>query len=287
MTQFKLPPKTTTAAVALTITDLKRSLNFYQNVLGLMVQDQREDDATLGSNDSVLLHLTESPSAKRPGKTTGLYHFAIRIPTRRDLASVVKRIAERGMHISGFADHLVSEAIYLPDPDGNGIEIYWDRPREAWYDPDGHLRMATEPLDLNGLLGELDDLNGSWHGLPHGTRIGHVHLHVADLELGINFYRDILGLDLMMRYRPSAAFLSAGGYHHHVGINTWNGQGAPQPPEDSVGLRYFTLQLPEKESLAGLRAHLIQRDVPYKTDSEGIWVSDPSSNKVLISPPSL
>jgi catechol 2,3-dioxygenase len=282
MNEFKLPPTTATAAVALTIIDLNRSLDFYQSVLGLKLHHQNQVHATLGSGEVDLLHLEANPGALKPQKTTGLYHFAIRAPSRHDLAFVMQRIAESETPVSGFADHNVSEAIYLTDPDGNGIEIYRDRPRETWYHPDGRLRMGTDPLDVGKLMRELDHADQSWDGLPAGTRLGHVHLHVSDLESGINFYRDALGLDLMMRYGPSAAFLSAGGYHHHVGINTWNGTDAPPPPQDSVGLRFFTVQLPDQGSLEELRKHLKRREVPFESNGAGIWARDPSGNRILL-----
>ncbi|MBN1666612.1 MAG: VOC family protein, partial [Anaerolineales bacterium] len=227
MTDFSLSPETTPGRVVLAVPDLDRSLDFYQNVLGFRLHHQEGQVATLGAGQADLLELQADPSFRRLKGTTGLYHFAILVPTRRDLAFVLRRIAETETPVSGFADHLVSEAIYLPDPDGNGIEIYCDRPSDTWRGPNGNLRMGTEPLDLGDLLAEVTGENPSWDGLPTGTRLGHVNLHVADLEAAIDFYREALGLDLVMRYGPGAAFLSAGGYHHHVGINTWNGEGAP------------------------------------------------------------
>lgn len=281
MTDFSLPPQTAPDAVALTVSDLGRSLDFYQDVLGFKCRHQDGHSAALGAGGLDLLLLKASPNAPRLPKTTGLYHFAILVPTRGDLASALSRIASTKTPVTGFADHGVSEAIYLPDPDGNGIEIYRDRPRDTWRDADGNLIMGTDPLDVDGLLAEVRGQDPR-QGLPTGTRLGHMHLHVADLAAAVGFYRDTLGFDLMMRYGPSAAFLSAGGYHHHIGINTWNGTGAPQPPEGALGLRYYSLQLPAESSLDALRLHLEETQIPYEKNGRGIWLQDPSANRILV-----
>lgn len=284
MTDFSLSPQTTPGRVVLAVPDLDRSLDFYQHVLGFRLHHQEGQVATLGAGQGDLLELHADPGLRRLKGTTGLYHFAILVPTRRDLAFVLRTIAESETAVSGFADHLVSEAIYLPDPDGNGIEIYCDRPRDTWRGPSGNLRMGTEQLDLGGLLAEVTGEDPTWDGLPAGTRLGHVHLHVADLEAAIDFYREALGLDLIMRYGPSAAFLSAGGYHHHVGINTWNGEGAPKPPENATGLRYYSLHLPDEAALASLRRNLDHNGIPYQNNGVGIWLQDPSANRILVGP---
>jgi catechol 2,3-dioxygenase len=282
MPEYGIPSRTVPGEVALTVQSLERSAAFYTNILGLEIHDQQDGHAALGVGETDLVLLNANPKAQPPDRTTGLYHFAIRVPTRPDLAWVLHRLAETQTRVSGFADHQVSEAIYLPDPDGNGIEIYHDRPREKWYGRDGALRMGTDPLDVDDLLAEIKNSGATWNGLPTGTRMGHVHLHVANLEPAIHFYRDILGFDLMMRYGPSAAFLSAGRYHHHVGINTWNGVGAPPPSEDAVGLDYFTLNLPENTDLEILVDHLDQKGVSHQSNGRGIWLKDPSLNQILL-----
>jgi len=282
MPEFTLPSETVPGLVALTVKDLEPSVDFYQNVLGFHLHHQKGSSAALGAGGTDLLVLNSNPKAQPSRRTTGLYHFAVRVPTRRDLAYVLRRIAETQTQVSGLSDHVVSEAIYLSDPDSNGIEIYRDRPPETWRGADGNIRMGTEPLDVDGLLAELNGEGEAWSGLPPGTRLGHIHLHVADLDPAIRFYRDILGLELMMRYGPSAAFLSTGGYHHHIGINTWNGIGAPQPPKEATGLRYYSLHLPNKASLEMLVQHLIQNGVAYKMKPRGIWLEDPSANRILV-----
>ena len=284
MTDFSLSADTTPGRVVLAVSDLARSLDFYQQVLGFRLHHQEGQTAILGAGQGDLLELHGDPELRRLKGTTGLYHFAILVPTRRDLAFVLRRIAETETAVSGFADHIVSEAIYLPDPDGNGIEVYCDRPRETWRGANGKLRMGTESLDLGDLLSEITGEDPSWEGLPTGTRLGHVHLHVANLEAAIDFYREVLGLELMMRYGPSAAFLSAGGYHHHVGINTWNGEGAPRPPENATGLRFYSLHLPDEAALASLRNHLDRQGIEYQNNGKGIWLQDPSANRILVAP---
>jgi catechol 2,3-dioxygenase len=282
MPGFSLSPETTLGLVALTVGDMTRSLDFYQNILGFQLHRRTGDSAFLGVDGRDLLSLTERPGARRVPRTTGLYHFAVLVPSRLDLARVLRRIVESHTPTQGFADHLVSEAIYLSDPDGNGIEVYRDRPRSSWYDADGRLRMGTDPLDVAGLLAELNGQNPAGSSLPPETRIGHVHLHVADLDAAIAFYRDTLGFELMMRYGPSAAFLSVGGYHHHIGVNTWAGVGAPTPPPDAVGLRYFTLLLPDETALSDLRTHLEAAGVRVDEDADELLVRDPSGNGILL-----
>lgn len=282
MTVHSIHPRTSPGIVSLTVSNLERSLDFYQNVLGFQLNQQDGGTATLGTGGVDLILLQGDPGARKVSRTTGLYHFAILVPTRLDLAFVLRRIAETRTPVTGFADHLVSEAVYLLDPDGNGIEIYRDRPRDTWRDANGTLRMGTDPLDVEGLLSELEGQGESWSGLPYGTRLGHIHLHVADLESAVRFYRDVLGFDLIMRYGPSAAFLSTGGYHHHIGVNTWNGTSAPQPPEDSVGLRYYSLYLPDTNSLEALQSHLERTGIPFEKNGAGVWLHDPSANRILL-----
>src|SRR5574341_1976790 len=227
-------PDTRLGSVHLTVSDLDRSLQFYGSALGLRTRRREEAVAELGTGTASLLILWERAGAKpRPRHTSGLYHFAILLPSRADLARALQRLLEARYPIDGASDHLVSEAVYLADPDGNGIEIYADRSRRALPVRDGQLRMDTLPLDLEDLMNEVQAGPPAATGLPEATRIGHIHLHVADLATAEAFYRDVLGFDLMVRYGSSASFLSAGGYHHHIGVNTWAGAGAPPPPPDA------------------------------------------------------
>jgi catechol 2,3-dioxygenase len=213
-----------------------------------------------------------------------LYHYALLVPTRPDLARTLLRLTETRYPIEGASDHLVSEALYLPDPDGNGIEIYADRPRSAWPARQGRLQMATDPLDVQGLLREVSG-NPPWRGLAAGTRVGHVHLHVADLATAEAFYRDLLGLDLVLHFGRSAAFLSVGGYHHHIGLNTWAGEGAPPPPPDAAGLRFFTLALEDRDELDRMVARLAGAGLSPREQDGGLQVRDPSGNTIVMTTP--
>lgn len=277
-------PDTRLGSVHLTVSDLDRSLQFYGSALGLRTRRREEAVAELGTGTASLLILWERAGAKpRPPHTSGLYHFAILLPARADLARALQRLVEARYPIDGASDHLVSEAVYLADPDGNGIETYADRPRSAWPVQNGRLRMDTLPLDIDDLMGELQTHPPAATGLPDGARIGHVHLHVADLGAAEAFYRDVLGFDLMVRYGDSASFLSAGGYHHHIGLNTWAGVGAPPPPPDAAGLRYFTIRLPNAAELARVVGRVRHAGVPIEETPDGVLVHDPSQNGLLLS----
>jgi catechol 2,3-dioxygenase len=269
--------------VHLTVSDLGRALVFYRETLGFAVLRETRDSADLGVGSRRLVSLAYRPGAvRKPPHTTGLYHFAVLLPSRADLARAVQRLIETRYPIEGASDHLVSEALYLADPDGNGIEIYADRPRSAWPYRNGRLQMATLALDLQGLMGELASEPRSWESLPDGTRIGHIHLHVADLRAAEAFYRDVLGFDLMLHYGVSASFLSAGGYHHHIGLNTWAGVGAPAPPASAVGLRWFTVAVPDEAAVESIRRRAQTAGVPIEEQSEGMALRDPSGNKMLV-----
>jgi catechol 2,3-dioxygenase len=236
-----LPDSTAIGAVELIVRDLDRSVSFYERAIGFEVLERDPvGRAALGAGDRRLLVLHGEPEAPpRPPRTTGLFHFAILVPDRPGLARSLARLVDAGWRLTGASDHLVSEALYLDDPEGIGIEIYRDRPREEWRYDGGSVRMATLPLDLDGLMGELGE--GPGDPLPDGTRIGHVHVNVADIGDSERFWCDLVGFDVTVRTYPGALFVSAGGYHHHLGLNTWNGPGAPPPPEGAVGLRSFEI----------------------------------------------
>jgi catechol 2,3-dioxygenase len=233
-------------AVHLTVADLERSLAYYEQQIGLRVLAREGATAELGT-DRTLLVLTEEPGAQPADGYSGLFHFALLVPARRDLARWLAHAARDRVELQGLSDHNVSEAIYLSDPDHHGIEIYADRPRELW---EGEVseRMTTLPLDVDDLFRELDDpATEPFDGLPDGTVMGHVHLSVADVEEAIGFYRDTLGFDLMARYGTDAAFLSTGGYHHHVGVNTWQSKGAPYAPAGRARLTRATIEAPDAD----------------------------------------
>jgi catechol 2,3-dioxygenase len=240
-----LPDSTHVGPVALTVSDLERSVDFYRRSIGLDVLEQGAGEARLGAGDRELLHLAELPGARPSTRDTGLYHFALLLPDRPSLARWLAHAARERVPLTGLSDHAVSEAIYLNDPDQHGIEIYADRPRELW---DGRVMelMTTIPLDVQSLFGELaDPENEPFDGQPAGTTMGHVHLRVGDVDETIAFYRDLLGFELMAQLGPMAAFFAAGGYHHHVGANTWESRGAGPAPAGSASLRYATIVFPD------------------------------------------
>ena len=274
-----LPDNISLGYVNLRVPDLSRSTLFYENILGLKVSRQDGDTVYLGAGENDLVALTEHPGASYYPRRSGLYHFALLVPSRRDLGDFLRNLVENKTPLQGFADHLVSEAIYLSDPDGNGIEVYRDRPRTDWEYRDGKIKMATDPFDFDGVIAQ-SQVGADWHGLPGGTTLGHMHLHVGDLQSASAFYQDLVGFDLINADYPGARFLSAGGYHHHLGINTWNGVGAPPAPEDAVGLRYFSVVLPGEEPLAALRARLNLAGTQFKEREGGFLANDPSGNGI-------
>lgn len=273
-----IDPGTAIGQVSLTVADLARSLTFYSEALGFEVLRQDASTATLGAAGKPLLMLTEHRGAKPwprdiPDSYTGLYHFAILMPSRADLGLWLRHWLELGFPLPGQGDHLVSEALYLSDPDGNGIEIYQDRPRDQWRHVNGQIKMATDPVDIRGMLDEGARSGKSWAGLPAGTTVGHIHLQVGDIRQAATFYHDILGFDIMA-HMPSALFISAGGYHHHIGLNIWHSAGKSAAPEGTAGLRHFTITLPNQEARADVVGRLDAADIAY-TEEDDVVVRDP------------
>jgi catechol 2,3-dioxygenase len=275
-----LPAETRMGPVELTVSDLDRSLDYYRDSIGLGVREQGAGQASLGG-DSELLVLQEIPGAQPAPRNTGLFHFALLVPERRDLAAWLAHAIREEVPLTGVSDHFVSEALYLSDPDEHGIEIYADRPREVW---EGQVaRMTTEPLDLENLLGELSDPETEpFERLPGLTAMGHVHLQVAEIPETLRFYRDLLGFDLMASYGSQAAFLSAGGYHHHLGANTWNSAGAAPPPEGAAALRRATIVLPDSETRDEVVRRVADDGQEPEDTPEGPVVRDPSGNRLLL-----
>src|ERR671936_2816294 len=273
-----IPAETRMGPVHLTVADLARSFDYYRRAIGLDVLEQGAGRASLGANSTELLALVEEPGANPDDGHTGLYHFALLVPTRADLARWLAHAARDRVQLTGLSDHYVSEAIYLRDPDRHGIEIYADRPRELWEGQVGQ-RMTTEPLDVKDLLGEAD---GDFDGMPAGTTMGHVHLKVAAIPETVEFYRDVLGFDLVVERVPQAAFLSAGGYHHHLGANTWESAGASPPPQGSAALRHATIVLPSVEARDEAVRRVADAGQEPEETATGTLVRDPSGNAVLL-----
>ncbi len=270
-----LSPALRLGPVHLTVTDVDRSVAFYGDALGLLTHRREDRTAALGTGGQDILVLVEEVAARPPGRRAGLFHFALLHPSREELARAVARLGASATPIDGASDHGVSEAIYLSDPDGNGIELYADRPRERWPAPAPGERvgMFTRPLDLRGLVELVAGEEPPRHA-SEGLAVGHVHLHVGDIERGLAFYRDTLGFE-EMAVLPGAAFVSAGGYHHHLGLNVWRGSGLPPAPADAVGLRHWTIVLADEADLAAVRGRLVRAGVEAEDAEGGLLVRDP------------
>jgi catechol 2,3-dioxygenase len=281
-----LPPDTSLGPVRLTAADPSTLANFYERTVGLRPLAPQNGMPALGVEaGQPLVELDPSPDAPlRPPGTTGLFHLAILVPSRLELARALRRVSESGWRFTGGSDHLVSEALYLRDPEGNGIEIYRDRPRAEWGRAGEDIEMDTIALDLEGVLEELGGDDGPVEGMPAGTRIGHVHLNVADIAESEAFYHDALGFDVTVRGYPGALFVSAGGYHHHVGLNTWMGEGAPPPPPGARGLERFEIVLPTAAALDATAQRLAAHGVETERTGEGLAAADPSGNRLLLRP---
>lgn len=282
MVPARLGPATHCGVVALSVGHLERSLRYYTDQIGLQVQQHSAGEVLLGVGPQALLRLVEQPGARSVQRNhTGLYHFALLTPDRAALGRLLAHLLESQTPIDGASDHGVSEALYLTDPDGHGIELYRDRPRAEWPAVAGNLTMTIDPLDVHDLLAAALPQR-AWTGLEPETTVGHVHLHVADLAAAEHFYVELLGLDLMQRFGRQAIFVSAGGYHHHLGLNTWAGQGAPPAPAAAARLLCWELVVPVPADLEAALERLAAAGYPA-TETANCWhVSDPSANVVQL-----
>ena len=279
-----IPPGTSIGKVRLRVADIDALSEFYERVVGLRGLERDGDLVRLGPEEGrPLVELVSAPTAGPPPSfSTGLFHLAILVPDRAELARSLRRVIEQGWRLTGASDHLVSEALYLRDPEGNGIEIYRDRPRDQWGRADnGELKMATLPLDLDDVLADEGESDRPPNGMPAGSTMGHVHLRVADIPAAEAFYNGALGLDVMIRSYPGALFVAAGGYHHHIGLNTWESQGAPAPPEGSLGLDRWELVLPDEDERDAAAGRVGETGDPAHTD-DGVLARDPAGNHVLL-----
>lgn len=285
-------PGTLIGGVALAVADLDRQIGFYQNTLGLRVRWRQENRAGLGTQTSELLVLDQQPTFKRYRGVTGLYHFAILFPNRRELARAVARLFDLG--VANYpTDHIMTKTTYLEDPEGNGIELYCESPEDGSFlienndfvtrRADGSLSSGREPLDLKSLFSNLlpdDDIS---QPVPESTRIGHVHLYTPNVSQAVNFYHGVLGFDVMgVSSTFRAAFVSAGGYHHHLGLNAWKGDGAPPPPADALGLEHFSILLPNQSALEDVVERLNVAEVAYNQVDGGLRLSDPFGNGIVL-----
>jgi catechol 2,3-dioxygenase len=276
-----LPADLRLGPVHLTVTDLDRSIPFYETSIGLELARRDGSEAALGAGGDELLVLTEEPDARPAGRHAGLYHFALLHPSRLELARAAQRLIVTQTPVSGASDHKISEAIYLPDPDGNGIELAADRGREHWGDlSDPTALGGPMPLDMVSLMAMVEGAEPLERASSE-LRMGHVHLHVGDIEGALAFWRDLIGFEVMTRF-PSAAFIAAGGYHHHLGLNTWRGEGVPPMPTGTVGMRRWTIELGAAADVAAVRGRLEAAGAPVEDAPDGFLTRDPWSNAALV-----
>ena len=291
-TEFSIHPATMIGHVSLTVANLENQILFYQQALGFQLHWREGNKAGLGAGGVDLLLLTEEPNLKKYRGVTGLYHFAILFPNRRELARAVARLFALKIRNSP-TDHIMTKTTYLDDPEGNGIELYAESPEDgSWTLKDGKYETrrkdgswsdGREPLDVEALFTHLKEDDKLDVSIPPETRVGHMHLHVRDIQEALDFYHGIIGFDVMGHAKEfQMAFVSAGGYHHHIGLNTWQGTGAPPPPPDAVGLRHFTIDFSNQQALNEVIARVDQAGIASNKIAEGLLLYDPSQNGVVL-----
>lgn len=279
-----IDPATQVGLAALTVTDLERSVIFYTTLLGFAVMQREPASAVLGVPGTPLLLLTEDRQAQPWSEEgfTGLYHFAILLPSRADLGRWLGHWLQETSMLPGQGDHLVSEALYLRDPDRHGIEIYRDRPRSEWRYVNGKPQMGGGPVDIRSVLAAAQEEGKQWEGFPAGTRIGHMHLQVGDLASALRFYHEILGFDVTEGSLRGALFVSAGGYHHHLGLNIWHSRGAGPAPAGMAGLRFYTLELANAEAREAVVARVRAAGLAATETENSVAIQDPWQNTILL-----
>jgi len=291
-TEFSIHPATKMGHISLTVANLENQLTFYQQALGFKLHWRDGNKAGLGAGGADLLLLTEEPNLKKYRGVTGLYHVAYVFPNKRELAIAMARLFAL-KYPNSPTDHIMTKTTYLDDLEGNGIELYCESPEDGtWkfangkyesYRKDGSWSNGREALDVDELFGYLTEDDKLDAPIPPETRVGHVHLHVRDVNEAIDFYHGIIGFDIMgVAKEFQMGFVSAGGYHHHLGLNTWQGAGAPPPPADAVGLRYFTIDLPDQKAYDEVVARVDAAGIPSNQTEAGLLVHDPSQNSVIL-----
>ncbi len=291
-TEFSIHPNTKIGYVSLNVANLENQLAFYQQVLGFHLHWRDGNKAGLGGGSADLLQLVEQSDYKRYQRVTGLYHFAVLFPDRRELAREIARLFVL-KYPNSPTDHIMTKTTYLDDMEGNGIELYTESPEDGTWTmkngtfetrrADGSWSDGREPLDVDALLSHLKEDDRIDVPIPTETRIGHVHLHVRDVDEALDFYHGVIGFDIMGNAKNfRMGFVSAGGYHHHIGLNTWQGEGALPPPADALGLRHFTVELPDQKALDEVIARLDNAGVPANQTEDGLLLQDPSQNGVLL-----
>jgi len=291
-TEFSIHPATLIGHVSLTVANLENQIAFYQQVLGFQLHWREGNKAGLGAGGADLLRLTEEPNVRKYQRVTGLYHFAVLFPNRRELAVAMARLFAL-KYPNSPTDHIMTKTTYLDDPEGNGIELYCESPEDGkWtmsngeYETrraDGSLSNGREPLDVDALFTHLTEDDRLDVSIPKETRMGHIHLHVRNVDEAVDFYHGIIGFDIMGVAKAfQMGFVSAGGYHHHLGLNTWQGEGAPPPPPDAVGLRYFTVELPNQKALDEVVARIDKAGIPSNQTENGLLLHDTSQNGMML-----
>jgi catechol 2,3-dioxygenase len=289
---FSIHPDTIITSLSLTAASLESQIEFYSQALGLQVRHQQGNRVFLGTTNQDLLELVENPTASRYRRTTGLYHFALLYPTRRELARAIARLY--ALQVPNYpTDHIMTKTTYLDDLEGNGIELYCESPEDGSWSlkngeyitrrADGSLSSGREPLDVESLFSHLNEDDRLDGALPAAARIGHVHLHVRDLEEAREFYQGVLGFDDMGAVPEiGMGFVSAGGYHHHIGFNTWQGKGAPPAPQGALGLRHFTVELPDRSALESVLERVSGAGLALTEIPQGTLIHDPSQNGLVL-----
>ena len=291
-TEFSIHPKTLMGAISLTVANLENQMMFYQQAMGFKLHWREGNKAGLGAGGADLLLLTEEPNLKKYRGVTGLYHVAYVFPNKRELAIAMARLFAI-KYPNSPTDHIMTKTTYLDDLEGNGIELYCESPEDGtWkfangkyesYRKDGSWSNGREALDVDELFSHLKEDDKLDVSIPPETRVGHVHLHVRDVAEAVDFYHGVLGFDVMgLAKEYQMGFVSAGGYHHHLGLNTWQGAGAPPPPVDAVGLRYFTIDLPDQKAYDEVVARVDAAGLPSNQTEAGLLLHDPSQNGVIL-----